>query len=366
MEGPRNLLGLGIVGCGYAAEHLHLPALRFVPAIKVVAIADTDPARLRSVGGRFAIVRRYDDHETLLRDADVDAIAVCVPPRAHTAVALAALDARKHVLVEKPLCVDLDEANLLVERARRVSVVAMVGFNLRYHRHIQAARRAIMQGLIGPIELVRTVWSSRVEQQVGLPEWRRRRDQGGGVLHELAVHHVDLWRFLLASEVDEVFASARADRGDDETATLSARLRNGTLAVSGFSQRGAPAHEIEIYGQNGRLLASPYRFDGFALTPASMFAGDLARRARTLLGTVKAMPGTIATAIRGGSFLEAYRVEWQHFAESVLRGTPAGCTFDDGRRALEVVLAAIDSIRSGHPISVSQHRQPHEGGESPE
>lgn len=365
MERRRNVLGVGIIGCGYAAEHLHLPALRYLPAIRVVAIADTDPERLQLVGGRFAIAHRYHDHEALLRDAEVDAVAVCVPPHAHAMVVLAALDARKHVLVEKPLCLDLDEADLLVERAGSTSVTAMVGFNLRFQRHVRAARRAITRGFIGPIELMRTVWTSRVERQVGLPEWRRRRELGGGVLYELAVHHVDLWRFLLGSEVDEVFASARAQSDDDQTATLSARLGNGALAVSGFSHQAAEAHEIELYGRHGSLFVSPYRFDGFELTPASMFAGDLAHRARTLLRTVPAMPGMIATAIRGGSFLEAYRTQWRHFAQSVLRRAPAECTFDDGRRALELVLAAIDSIRSGRPVDVNRTRRAHEGGRPP-
>jgi predicted dehydrogenase len=362
--GKRSVLGVGIVGCGYAAERLHLPALRSLPSLKVVAIADTDPERLLSVGERFAIARRYHDHEALLRDPGVDAVAVCVPPRAHAAVILAALDARKHVLVEKPLCLDLDEADRLVERAGCAAVTAMVGFNLRYHRQVRAARRAIMQELIGPIELLRTVWSSRVEQQVGLPPWRRRRELGGGVLYELAVHHVDLWRFLLGSEVDEVSALARTDGDDDQAATLTGRMGNGALAVSSFSQRGAEAHEIEIYGQRGRLLASLYRFDGFELTPASMFVGSLAHRARGLLRTVEVMPSMIATTMRGGSFLEAYRVEWQHFAECALRGAPAECTFDDGRRALELVIAAIDSIRTESPTDLTRRHRRHEASES--
>jgi myo-inositol 2-dehydrogenase / D-chiro-inositol 1-dehydrogenase len=365
MERRRNVLGVGIIGCGYAAQRLHLPALRSLPATRVVAIADTDPERLRLVAGRFAIARRYQDHEALLRDPEVDAVAVCVPPRAHAPIVLAALDAKKHVLVEKPLCLELDEADRLVERAARTSVTAMVGFNLRFHRHVRAARQAIAQGLIGPIELVRSLWTSRAEQHANLLEWRRRRELGGGVLHELAVHHVDLWRFLVGSEIDEVFTFTRAENFDDQTATLSARLRNGALAVSGFSQRAAEAHEIEVYGEQGRLLVSPYRFDGFDLTPASMFAGDLSRRARTLLRTIQALPGMIATATRGGSFLEAYRAQWQHFAESALHGAPAECTFDDGRQALEFILAAIDSIRSGRPTVVNRTCRLKEAGSFP-
>jgi predicted dehydrogenase len=356
----RGPLGVGIIGCGYAAQSLHLPALRALASVRVVAIADSDPDRLRLVGGQFAIARRYPDHDTLLRDANVEAVAVCVPPRAHAAVAVAALDARKHVLVEKPLCLDLDEADRLVERARRIPVTTMVGFNLRYHRHVRAARRAIAQGLVGPVELVRTLWSTQFRQPAGQLEWRHRRELGGGVLNELAVHHVDLWRFLLDSEVDEISASTRAEVGDDQTATLTARLRNGALALSGFSRCAAEAHELAIYGHRGSVTASFYRADGFALAPASTFPGDLTSRVRGLLRNVRAAPDTIASALRGGAFLESYRTEWQHFAEAALTGMPAEITFDDGRRALEIVLAAVESIRTRRPVDVTQRRQPND------
>lgn len=351
-------LGVGIIGCGYAAERLHLPALRSLASVRAVAIADTDPERLRLVGSRFAIDRRYHDHEALLRDAAVDAVAVCVPPRGHAAVVLAALDARKHVLVEKPLCLDLDDAHRLAESARRIPVTAMVGFNLRHHRHVRRVREAIAQGLVGHVELVRTVWSTDVRRRAGLPEWRRRRELGGGVLNELGVHHVDLWRFLLEREVDEVFASARGEGNDDQTVTLNARLQGGALAVSGFSHCAAEAHEIEVYGRQGRVGASPYRFDGFELAPAWSFSGDLRSRARGLLRTIRALPGAISSAPRGGSLLDSYRAEWQYFAGCAVNGIAAESSFDDGRRALELVLAAIESSRTGRPVDVARSHPP--------
>jgi predicted dehydrogenase len=181
----------------------------------------------------------------------------------------------------------------------------------------------------------------------------------------MAVHHLDLWRFLLGSEVDQVFAASRSEASDDQTATLTGWLRNGALAVSGFSQRAAEAHEIEIYGRKGRLFASPYRFDGFEVSEAATFPGDLASRARGLLRTVKALPGMISTMRQGGSFLESYRAEWQHFISCALDGIRAESAFDDGRRALELVFAAVESAQTGHPVDVSRVRDRRGGAESP-
>ncbi|HZR84535.1 MAG TPA: Gfo/Idh/MocA family oxidoreductase [Candidatus Binatia bacterium] len=229
----------------------------------------------------------------------------------------------------------------------------MVGFNLRYHRHVRNARRAIAQELIGQVELVRSVWSSRSTQYTGIPEWRRRGDLGGGVLSDLAVHHVDLWRFVVASEIDEVFAWQRSEAGaEGRTATITGRLRSGALAVSAFSQCAAEAHEMEVYGQHGRLSVSPYRFDGYALSVGTSFSGDLGRRAGDLVRAVRALPGALASAERRGSFLASYRATWRHFADRAREGIPTESTFDDGRRALEIVVAATESIRTGRPVNV--------------
>lgn len=346
-------LGIGVIGCGYAAERLHLPALRSLRFARAVAIADTDRERLRLLGDRFSIGRRYPDAEALLRDAEVDAVLVCVPPRAHAGVALAVLDAGKHLLVEKPLCLDLDEADRVIERARRSSVTAMVGFNLRFHRHVRAARQAVDGGRVGLVDLVRTTWSSGLWPQGDQSAWRRHRLHGGGVVNEMAVHHFDLWRFLLRSEALEVFASTRSEQGDDTGATVMARLESGALTFGGFARRGGEHHEIEICGRTGRLLVSLYRFDGFEVAPASDFPGGIKSRARGLWRTLAALSGAVPRAFRG-QFLDSYRAEWQHFVDGVRRGTPIDSTLEDGRRALEQVLAALHSARIRRPVTVGR------------
>jgi hypothetical protein len=95
-----------------------------------------------------------------------------------------------------------------------------------------------------------------------------------------------------------------------------------------------------------------YTFD-FALILASEFAGDLTSRAHDFDRDPRR------------SFREASRTEWQHLAECALRGLPSECTFHDGRGALEIVLAAVDSVRSGHPLDINRHGRAHEGGRSP-
>src|SRR5205807_7757964 len=108
------------------------------------------------------------------------------------------------------------------------------------------------------------------------------RELGGGVFFELAVHHFDLWRFLLRSEVEEVFAVSQSPRWEDETATVTARLANGVLVTSVFSQRTNESNEVEIYGRAGYLRVSCYRFDGLEYVSSSSPPGDVRTRLRQL------------------------------------------------------------------------------------
>src|ERR1700733_10110576 len=117
MEKPNARLRLGFVGCGRATQKLHLPGFRHLADWEVIAAADTEEGRLNAAANRFGIPRRYLDYQALLADPDVDAVAVCVPPRLHAEISLAAIAAGKHVFIEKPLAVSLQECDQILEQA---------------------------------------------------------------------------------------------------------------------------------------------------------------------------------------------------------------------------------------------------------
>jgi predicted dehydrogenase len=134
---------------------------------------------------------------------------------------------------------------------------------------------------------------------------------------------------------------------------VTARLSGGSLATSAFSQRAVEGNDVEVYGSDGYLTISFYRFDGLEYRPASVFPGGIRGRVNAALGTARALPGALAAARRGGAFLESYRAQWTHFAECVRTGTPVACTLEDGRRALEVTRAAIVSATSNGPVRIA-------------
>ena len=342
---------VGLIGCGRVAETLHLPALQHLQGVEVVAVADLDPDRLQRVADRFHIPHRHTDVLALLANPAIEAVAVCVPAEFHVEVALAALEAGKHVFIEKPLALSLDDSDRLMLRAAQSTRQVMIGFNLRWHRLLRQARDIVQQGTLGPLVLIRTVLTGHHQD---IPEWRKRRARGGGVLFEIAVHHFDLWRFLLQSEIEEVFATSRSVRWEDETATVTAHMANGALAASVFSESTGASHEVEIYGQAGRLQVSCHRFDGLECLPAASFQGDVWTRLGRMAHVLQELPQAVLRARQGGDLAATYRAEWRHFIDAIHQDTPVACTLEDGRRALQVVLAAAESAALGQAVKVAQ------------
>ena len=345
---------LGIVGCGYAATDRHLPALRRVPEVEVVALADVDAAALQSAAERWGVTRRYATTEELVADGDVEAVAVCIPAAAHAEATIAALEAGKHVLVEKPLTRTLTEADAVLTAAARASVQATVGFNLRWHSHTRRAREALADGWLGAPHALHSSFTDQALARPGLPEWRRRRELGGGALIDKAIHHFDLWRVLLGDEVEEVFAQSNSERSDDETLTVTARAAGGTLATLVASDVTATTNAVTVFGETGSLELDFYRADGVAHATAADVPGAPRTRARRALAATKILARNAADLRRGGIFLASYAAQWRAFAAAIRSGAALDCSLEDGKRALQVALAAARSVRTGRPVRVAE------------
>lgn len=342
-------LRIGMVGGGRAAMTLHLPALQAVPGVQVVALADPDQEVLYRVSKQFKVQRCVSDYRTLLDDPTIEAIAICVPAEFHVEIALAALDAGKHVFIEKPLALSLEECDRLIERARGLPLKIMLGFNTRWHRLAREARTLFHQGNFGAVEVVRSVMTTCHSD---LPEWRKRRVSGGGVLLEMAMHHFDLWRFILGQEIEEISAHSRSGVWEDESATVTARLSCGALASAIFAECTSQNNSIEIYGRMGSMSVSFYRFDGLETSTTSNIPGNIPARIRGFGQFMKELPRGIRTARQGGEWHQSYVEEWCHLVSSVRTGRPVECGLEDGRRALAIALAAMESAATGKTITI--------------
>lgn len=264
----NSTIGLGIVGCGWAAGEI----ARVAPGLEGLTLAaatDTDPARARSFAERTG-ARVSPDFDALLADPSIDAVYVGLPHHLLAPATERALLARKHVLTEKPLALSVAEALRLGALADTLNLKLCVFFELRKSGPVELARRLVSAGAIGRPRLVRirtvidkqlSYWGTDVA-----PSWRASKAKaGGGVVLMNTIHQLDTLRYVTGldyvratGEIDTFTAPAEVE--DAAAATL--RLSNGaivSLVAAAHSPGGMGEETIEIDGDRGRLDL-PYPF----------------------------------------------------------------------------------------------------------
>ena len=346
-----NEIKIGIIGCGWATENLHVPALRRAGCYRIVAVADVDRQRAISLAGRTGISQWFNEPSQLIEHSEVEAVAVCVPPDHHVSLAVDALGAGKHVFIEKPMALTMEQADRLVAVAKLSPRKVLIGFNLRWHRLVRECRQMMNANAIGSLIAMRTTFTNALLHNPTSPAWRKDRTCGGGVIYDLAVHHFDLWRCLLSSEVQELSVSCRSDDWHDEAAVISARMANGILVSSVFAHGTTDDHQVELYGSDGKLHLSLYRHDGLQVYRNG--ESSLTKMSRQLAGVTRTLPAAVAALRNGGEIFSSYDAQWKHFYDCVRAGATIDCSIEDGWRAAELSTAAVESAQMKRAINLT-------------
>lgn len=336
---PR--LRVALTGFGQVAADVHLPVLRRMPGVEVVAIADVDPGR-RALARQLAPqVSAYESQEVMLAQSDVEAVIICAPSQWHADHAIAALQSGKHVYLEKPAATTLADAWRLAETGRRSDRVGMLGFNYRFSPLIQSARRQMKAGRIGELRYVRTTFSLAPRE---MPDWKASRRMGGGVLLDLASHHVDLIPYLCAATVDEASARIWSRRKEDDCAALQLTLSNGATVQSFFSSCAVDEDSIEIYGDRGKLSLNRYSLYQVRFTSADGYGGPGRRFRRWIQELLP--PRAIFEKLRSPLHEASYPKAMARFVANVRGGNGEYPDFEDGLRCQEILEAAEESSRT--------------------
>jgi predicted dehydrogenase len=192
----QRRLRVGIIGAGRIAVEAHIPCFRSAGA-EVIGLADVIEGRAARFAREFKIPYAFDDFHQLLAMPEVDVVSVCTPPIAHEEVATAALEAGKHVYMEKPPAMNEEQMARIVAVRRRANRRLLVGSHTIYHPQIQTLKCYIDAGELGEIYVVKSLGSRRR----GLPHgWYRRRDSmGGGAAFEDGSHKLDRVLYLLGT-----------------------------------------------------------------------------------------------------------------------------------------------------------------------
>lgn len=348
-------IAVGVIGTGAIALLRHLPAFKSCEGAgtaEVVAVADPLEDNARRAAARFGVPHVFADYRELLQ-LPLDAVSICTPNAYHEPIALAALDAGKHVLCEKPLALDYAGARRMHERATDAGLKTAVNFRYRWIPAAGFVRDLIQGGELGEVYHVYAHYFNGALHDPAAPmRWRQTRaESGSGALGDLGSHLIDLCRFWIG-EVASVqghlrtFTTARplATGGTgqvdvDDAVSILVRFAHGAEGILGVSQCaiGRNNHQrIEIYGTRGAVIYEIEKWDR---------GGD---QLQICFGSGQARYGGFATVtVPPAYLLGTPQRPMTDFIDAVRADTMPSPSFYDGMRCQEVLDAVALSAREG-------------------
>lgn len=338
-------LGVAVIGSGRAGMIHAKNFARRIDGARLVALADPSEQNLNAAADELGVEKRYTSHEDLLADPAVDAVVIVTPTKFHRQIVLDAAHATKHVLCEKPMAMTAEECADMVRATNEAGVALQIGYMRRYDASFQRAKQLIDEGAIGQVVQVR---SHTHGPSIPQP-WMYDLQASNGPLAEVSSHDIDTLRWLSGAEVASVHAIAGNYRSPDareqwpdfyDTVVMTARLDNGSLGVVEGAQGVRYGYDarVEVLGTDGQLDV-----------------GDLRANRVTVHQRDGRSHNDFVPSWRN-LFSEAYTTEDQAFVDAVTHGTQPLVTGLDGLRAVEIVAAGNESIRTGevvelHPIT---------------
>lgn len=338
------MIKFGVVGCGRISKrHLDLLGGNHIDGAELVAICDNDPARLAAARQRHNVAA-YDRLADLLADESVDVVTILTPSGMHAEHAIAAANAGKHVVVEKPMALRLKDADEMIAACDRARVKLFVVKQNRFNVPVVKAREALDAGRFGKLVLgtVRVRWR-RDQSYYDQDDWRGTWAQDGGVLSNQASHHVDLLEWFMG---DVVSVHARATRSlvdieAEDTAIATLQFASGALGIIEATNAVRPRDlegSLSILGEGGSVVIG-----GFAVNKMTTWEFVKPRDGDDeVLENYSVNPPNVY-----GYGHQAY---YEHVIDCLRNDRAALVDGLEGRRSLELITALYESIETGDEV----------------
>lgn len=332
-------LCIGLIGAGRIGQ-VHASTIRTrVPQADLVAVADVVEASAKATASKFHIDRYSNDPQTIINDPNIAAVLICSSTDTHAPLIEAAANAGKHIFCEKPIALDLAQIDQALAAVDRAGVKLQIGFNRRFDANFRRARAAVVQGEIGEPHILHIISRDPAPPPIAYVK------VSGGIFMDMAIHDFDMARYLIGSEVDEVYvqAAVRVDpaigeAGDVDTAVVLLRFANGVIgtidnsrqAVYGYDQR------VEVFGSKGTINTLNNHPNNAVLSTA-----DSVRRDLPLNFFMQ-------------RYVEAYATEIESFVDAVVNDKPVLANGHDGKMAVVIAMAAKKSWLERRPVKVEE------------
>lgn len=254
-------LGWGLIGCGDIAQRRVAPALRDLPSCELIAVNRAQSELAPAFAKEFGARRWYLDWKKLLIDEDIDAVYIATPVHLHAEQAVAAAEAGKHVLCEKPLAMNVRECDQMIDACRAHQVKLGVAYYRHFYPVVERIKAILKSGEIGTPVLAQINAFERFDPAADHPRsWLLKKDiAGGGPMFDFGCHRIEVLTniFGAITEVKAMTANAVFDREVEDTATALFRFERGACAVLSISHAAAePKDSLRIFGSVGSIRVS--------------------------------------------------------------------------------------------------------------
>ena len=318
-----------VVGCGSFARAIHLPNLRESPDYELRAVVDIDLDRARDTADQFGAPHYSADYGSVLSDPQVELVVICTPHFQHAEMALQAVNASKHVLVEKPMAMKVEELAPIVEAVRRQEVTFAVGFNRRYSSLSKKARQ-LLEGREYPLLI-----NYRMVDAIWRHPWALDPEVGGGRIISEAVHLFDFCAYMVGAEPVRIFAEGGALTHPEipetqDNATMTLKFADGSLAsltIGDLGNAEYPKERVELFPGERAIL-----IDNYERLESHGFEGE---------------QDIVLPAVDKG-----FAQELAELAEAIRNHSKAPITEIDGARATLCAVKAVEAIRTGQPQKI--------------
>lgn len=338
------MLRFALVGCGRIAQrHADLLGNGMVNNAKLSAVCDLDNKKAENIGNKFKIPY-YTDMFEMLDKEEVDVVSVLTPSGLHAKHVIALSKYKKHIVVEKPMALTVEDADSMIEACDNAGIKLFVVKQNRYNYPVQKLRQALEDGRFGKIVLgtIRVRWC-RTQNYYNQDSWRGTWAMDGGVFSNQASHHVDLLEWMLG-EPESVFAksaTALVKIEAEDTGIAVVKFRNGALGVIEATTATRPKDlegSLSILGEKGSV-----EIGGFAVNEMKTwnFCEQL-ESDKVVLSKYRENPPDV--------YGFGHRAYLDHVTDAILNNKPALVDGLEGRKSLELINAIYESIETGKEV----------------
>lgn len=337
------MIRYGIVGCGHIAKK-HVAAIEAVEGAQLVAVCDTNEQRL----AEFATdgIEGFTDLADMLK-TDVDVVCICTPSGLHPRLTIQAAEAKKHVVVEKPMALTLEDADRMIEACERNGVKMAVVHPNRFRPAIIELRRQLDNGAFGKIGHANaTVRWNRNQAYYDQAPWRGTKEMDGGVLMNQAIHNMDLllWMMGDVEEVSSYHATRIRDIEAEDTSVSVMRFKNGALGVLEAAVTIYPKNleeSLSIFGEKGTAIVGGPTANWIKHW---QFADLADEEAQVTINRVKNDPFGIP----------GHQCIIQDMTDAIKENRTPVVSGEEGRKALSLVIACQQSAETGQPVRMER------------